>query len=98
MPSLMIRKGAATGLIKWVVKGDQLVSVKVDFPDQVDKDAVLTFLDAKREFIIPESGRMDDTRIDYRRPLDNQGYLMMALCEMAAEIDIVPDWSTLKEV
>jgi hypothetical protein len=60
--------------------------------DPVVRDMVERYITTPRSFRVPESQQLDDFRIDRVKPVEDENYLMMALCEMLSEIGVEPIW------
>ena len=85
--------GDKRGIITYEEKPKTL---EVMFPDSKIKTRILTYLNTKRDYRVPESDNLDDYRVDRRRPIDSLMYLELALNTMYTTIDVRPDWTTQK--
>ena len=85
--------GDKRGIIEYEEKSKTL---EVMFPDSKIKTRILTYLNTKRDYRVPESDVLDDYRIDGRRPIDSLMYMELALNEMYVAIDVLPEWNTQK--
>lgn len=54
-------------------------------------------LTAPRRFLVPESDRLDDCRLEEARPTDSRTHMELALCTLHAETGFWVDWDTLED-
>jgi len=87
-----ISEGDRRGAVRYDERRRE-VRVGIDGP----RAAAEQHLTAPREFRIPESGRVDDYRVDRARPTDNRTYMELALCTLYAETGFWVHWDTLRE-
>jgi len=82
---------------KGTVKYDQINrKFTVDFPDVETTRKITKFLSTEREFMIPESARIDDYRVEKRLPSASLMHAELSLCNMYAEIGVYVLWDTQK--
>lgn len=58
------------------------------FNKRIVRKDIVDYLTTKRDFSIPESQRLDDYRVDNKRPIDHITYFWLALCELKARLDV----------
>lgn len=79
------------GFIEW--EEDKVYDFVVEFEDNIKKEEeIIDYLMTKRKFIIPESNKIDDFRVDDAFPTDSDMYFRLALNELWAYTDVWVTW------
>jgi hypothetical protein len=65
---------------------------RIMFPDPLIAKKIQKHLTTERRFKIPESGRIDDYRIDRVKPTDNETYFRLALGTLHTKTGVWVIW------
>lgn len=84
-----IRKEGQKGTIEY---NSGTKEFAVDFPDTRTVSQINKYLTTKREFRIPESGKIDDYRIDNALPVSNETYFRLALSTLFVNVEVWVEW------
>jgi len=67
-------------------------SVMVTHPDINIRRIVYSYLTKEKEFTVPASNNVGDSRIIVKKPCENVQFMEMGLCEMFHAIGVHVDW------